>query len=139
MHHPHTGQPQHIGNLVRVVKHGGGAMRHHGAGKFGGGQHAAFDVHMAVAQTGDQIVAGGVDDFGVRPGAMKGIRANIGETPHGDRHLPLRQDLAALHVDKGAAPDHQIGFGAASCHSNQMRRAVGPRFQWGNGVLHVQE
>jgi hypothetical protein len=51
VHQPHAGQAQHIGDLVRVDEHRGGAVRDDGAGEFGDGHHAALDMHVAVAQS----------------------------------------------------------------------------------------
>ena len=42
------------------------AMRDHGAGEFGDGHHAAFDMHVAVAKAGHEIAAVGVDRLRVR-------------------------------------------------------------------------
>ena len=81
MHHTHTIKAQHIRNFMRIGKHGGGAMRDHGGGKFGGCQHAAFDMHMPVAQARDQIAPCAINHLRFRPNAMGCIHANIGKPP----------------------------------------------------------
>ncbi len=67
MHHTHTGQPQYIGNLMRVGEHAGGAMRDHGSGEFRRGQHAAFNMHMRITQAGQHKATLCLDHLGLGP------------------------------------------------------------------------
>ena len=134
MHHPHAAQAKDIGNLVRVGEHRGRAMRDHGRSEFGRRQHPAFDMHMPVAQAGDQVTAIGLDHFGVGADAMAGVRADIGKASGGDGDLPV-QHLACLDIDQLAATNDHVGRAAASGDSNQMRRDLGPRF---DVIFHPQ-
>ena len=54
-------------------------MGDHGTGEFSGGEHAALDVHMAVAETRDHVAAMGLDDLRVRPFAMVGVGTDKGD------------------------------------------------------------
>ena len=53
MHQPHAAQAQDVRNLVRVDEHRGGAVRHDRLHEAADRQHAAFDVHVTVAETGN--------------------------------------------------------------------------------------
>ncbi len=62
------------------------------------GQHAAFDMHVGVAEAGDEVAALGLDDLACPADAVAGIRAAIGEPPVGDGDLPAVEHLARVHV-----------------------------------------
>jgi hypothetical protein len=98
----HAGQAQHVGNLVGVNEHAGGAVRDDGAGKFGDGDHAAFDVHVGVAQAGDEVTAVPRNDIGTLSNRVAGIRADVGDTAVFHRHIRLGDDFAAVDVDPTA-------------------------------------
>src|SRR5690242_20222878 len=55
MHQPDAAHAENVADLVRVDEHRRRAMRDHGAGEFRHRHHAAFDMHVAVAKTGDEI------------------------------------------------------------------------------------
>ena len=85
MHQPDAVEPEHVGDLVRVDEHGRRAVRDHGAGEFGHRHHAALDMHVPVAETGDEIAAAGVDHLVSR--ARSRVAASgptIGKPPGGD-------------------------------------------------------
>ena len=49
VHQFDAGQTEYVGDFVGVDEHAGGAVGNDGAGEFGDGDHAAFDVHVGVA------------------------------------------------------------------------------------------
>jgi hypothetical protein len=79
MHHAHAFQTEHIGDLMRVGEHRGCAMGNHGAGEFSGGEHAALDMHVAIAQARDHVAVLRLDDLGVWPCAVFRVRADKGD------------------------------------------------------------
>ena len=62
MHQPDAHETQHVGDFVRIVEHGRRAVGHDGSGKLGRRQHAALDVHVAVAETWNHVASPGIDD-----------------------------------------------------------------------------
>ncbi len=66
MHQPHAGRPSTLaiscGSMnIEVVPCGMTARA-----EFGDGHHAAFDMHVAVAEAGDEIAAARLDDLACR-------------------------------------------------------------------------
>ncbi len=110
-------------------------MRDDGGGKLCRGQHAGFDMHVAVAKARDQELSCRVNDFSLRPDAMAGIRAHIGKATLGHGNLPGRQNFAALHIDQSSAPDDQISGRAPGSHGHQTRSTIGPGQQ--RSVFHM--
>ena len=94
MHQLDAWQPQHIGDLMRVDEHGGRAMRDDGAGELGHRHHAAFDMHMPVAQTRHEISAIGLDDLRLGAYGMGRIGTHISEAFGDDRDIGIWNDLA---------------------------------------------
>ena len=135
MHHAHPRKAQHIGDLVGVGEHGGRAVWNNGSRKFGGGQHAAFDMHVAVDQARDQVAAMCLDDVRIGTNAMRSVRANIGKAPVGHRHLPTIQHLAGLHVYQLAAAHNRVSGTAPCGDSDQTGGDIGPRF---DVIFHPQ-
>ena len=136
MHQAHAGQAQHIGDLVRIDEHRGGAMRDHGAGEFGDRHHAALDMHVAIAQTRHHVAALGFDDFCLRPDGVRGIGPDIGETASGDGDVGAGNDFARMDVDPGAVADDHVGLGAPHGGIDKPMRGFGPGFQSGHLQLH---
>ncbi|EAQ12543.1 1-deoxy-D-xylulose-5-phosphate synthase [Rhodobacterales bacterium HTCC2654] len=130
MHKPHAFQSQHVRDFVRVGEHARRAVRDHGGGEFRRGQHTAFDMHMGVAQAGDQVLAVGVDHLGVVGKAMAGVRTDVGEPPLSDCDLPAVQHFARVDVHDFGAFDDEVGSLTTRSHSDKARCGFGPRFQW---------
>ena len=126
MHHAHAGQPEDVGDLVGVGEHGGGAVRDHGGGEFGRGELAAFDMHVAVAEAGEEIAALGLGHLGRGADAVRGIGSDIGEAALGDGDLPAVEHLARLDVHEAAAADDPVGRGAAGGDGDKAGGAVSP-------------
>ena len=120
MHQFHAGQAQNVGNFVGVDKHAGGAVGNDSAGKFRHGDHAAFDVHVGVAQAGDEVTAVRRNNFRVFPDGVAGIRADVGDTAAFHRHVRLGDDFAAVDVDPTAVLDHEIGALPPHRHIHQI-------------------
>ena len=133
VHHPHTFQPKNVGDLVGVGEDGGGAVGDDGSAELGRGQHAAFDMHVAVAQAGDDVAPTGVDHLGLRADAVAGVGADVGEAAGGNRNLPAVEHFAALHVDHLAPADNQVGGAAPGGDGDQTRGALGPCVEGGRG------
>ena len=57
---------EHVGDLMRVGHHRGGAVHRHRAGELGDAGHRAFDVHMGVDETGSEETPAQVDGFARR-------------------------------------------------------------------------
>ena len=125
MHQAHTGQAEDVCDFVRVGEHRRGAVRDDGSTEFGRNQHTGFDVHMSVAQAGNDVPPLRFDDFGIRSDAVTGIGANIGEAALRDGDLPL-QHLARVDKNDLAAPDHGVGGRASGGDGNEGRGRVGP-------------
>jgi len=94
MHQADTVQSKHIGNLVGINEHRGRAMGDHGAAKFGNRHHAAFNMHVGVTQSGDQISAAGIDNPSVFTDHRAGIRTAIGKPALDNRQIGTGNDLA---------------------------------------------
>ena len=118
MHQTHTAQAQNIGDFMGVGKHGRGAMCNYGAGKFGRGQHARFDVHMCVTQTRDHVTPVGLDHLRVRPNAMGCICSAIRETAILDCDIVIFQNLAGLDINPFPASDYSVGSHAPNRNSD---------------------
>ena len=135
VHEAHARQAQNIGDLVRVDEHRGRAMRDHGAGEFGHRHHAAFDVHVAVAEARHQVAAIGRDHHRIPADAVGGIGADIGEAPVRDGDVGVVDDLAGMHVHPAALADHHVGGDAAHGGIDQAAAALGPALQGSHGML----
>ena len=135
MHHPHTREAQHVGNLVGIGEHGCRAVWNNSSGKFGRSKHPAFDMHMPVNQARNQIAAMCLDDVRIGTNAMRSIRANIGKPPVGHRYLPPIQHLTGLHVNQLAAAQNEVSGTAPCGDSNQSGGNIGPRF---DVIFHPQ-
>jgi hypothetical protein len=48
-------RPQHVGDLVGIGHHGGGAAGGHGAGEFGDAGHGTFDVDVRIDEPGGHV------------------------------------------------------------------------------------
>ena len=131
MHQPHARQAEDIGDFVRVDEHRGRAVRDDGAGEFGDGDHAALDMHVAVAEARNEIAAIGIDDLRFRPDTMRGIGAAIGEAAFDDGEVRAGDDLAGMDIDPSAVPHHKVRLGAAHGDIDQFRRNFRP---WLHGV-----
>ena len=74
-HEPHAVDTQHIPYFVGIRYGGDGAVEHRSPGKLGGDQHRAFDVHVRVDESRQQV---------------RGLRL---------RQFVHRYDFAARHTD----------------------------------------
>ena len=126
MHHADTFKTQYIGDLVRIGEHGCCAMGDHGAGEFGGGEHAALDVHMPVAQTGDHVAALRLDHLRVRPATMIGGRTDKGDAPLHDGNVVIRKGFARVNIHPDAAGDDHVGRAAACSDIHQIGGHIRP-------------
>src|SRR5205814_6051209 len=87
VHELDTRKTEHIGDLVGIDEHGGRAMRNDRARKLGHCYHAAFDVHVSVAQTWDEIAIRRIYRPSLAIDRVGGIRPHIRNAAAGDRHI----------------------------------------------------
>ena len=127
MHQPHAGQAEHVGDLVRVDEHGGRAVRRDGADELGDGQHARFDVHVAVAEAGHQEAPVGLDHLRRRRrSSPRRRRRNRRSGPPAMARSVPRISSPRMDVHPGAAAHDHVGGLAAGGDADQPRRAVLP-------------
>ena len=127
MHHPNPRQTQHIGNFMRVGKHRGRTIRDNRRGKFSRDQHAAFDMHMPVAQARNKIATTRIDHLRFWANTMARIRSNIGKPTSGNGNVPILKNLARLNIDQPAVLNDQIRGRSSGSDSNQICSAFCPR------------
>ena len=108
MHQLHACQPQHIGDLVGINEHGRSAMGYDRTGEFGHRHHAAFHMHVAIAETRNEIAAIGFNDFCIRADAMGAVFSHIGKAPVSNGDIRVRDDFTGMHIHPTAFADHQI-------------------------------
>ncbi len=102
-HEADAGQAVHVGNLVGVGDHRGGAARQHGARELRRGGHGAFDVNVGVEEAGSHAGAGQVDHL---PGRV--ARPHPDDFRAGDGNV-RGLDLAGEDVDQPGVAQQQIG------------------------------
>ena len=129
MHQLDAGKPQHIGDLVRIDEHRGGAVGDHGAGEFRDRHQAAFHMHVPVAEAGHQIAAPRIDHRRGGTDGMRGIGSHIGKAAGDDGHVGVRNDFARMHVHPGAIADHRFRRPAAHGHVDQQWCGFEPGLQ----------
>ena len=129
VHHPDAFKTQHIRDLMWVSEHRRCAMRNNGSRKFSRGQHTTFDMHMAIAQTGNEVATSCINHFGLRSNTMRRIRSNIGKAPFDNRHLPAIQNFTRLNINQTSTLDHKIRVFATSSDGDQAGGDLGPRFK----------
>ena len=127
MHQADAFEAEHVGDLVRIDEHRGGAVRDDGAAEFGDRHHAALDMHVAVAQARHQVAPAGIDHLGALADGVAGVRPAIGEAARDDGKVGAGDHLARMHVDPAAVAHDQIGRPAPGRHVDQQRRDLGPR------------
>ena len=127
MHDPNTRQTQHIGNFMRIGKHRGRAMRDNGRGKFSRDQHAAFDMHMPVAQARNKIATTRIDHLRFWANTMARIRPNIGKPTSDNGNFPTLKNLARLNIDQPTVLNDQIRGRSPGSDSDQICSAICPR------------
>ena len=134
MHQPDAGQAQHIGDFVRVDEHRCGAMRDHRAGELGDRHHAAFDMHVRVAQARHKVAALRIDHLRCLADAMRRAGPYIGEAARGDGNVGAGDDLARMDVHPSAIADHRVSRVATHGDGDEAGGGIGPGFQ--HGSLH---
>ena len=126
MHQPDAVEPEHVGDLVRVHEHAGRAVRNDGAGELGRRHHAALDMHVPVAEAGDEIAPAGIDHLGLRADRVLGRVPDEREAARDDGHVHAWDHLAGIDVDPAPVADDQLGRLAACGDIHQERRGFGP-------------
>src|SRR5690606_28517041 len=120
VHQAHAGQPQDVGDLVRVDEHAGRPVGDDGAGELGHGDHAALDVHVGVTQAGHKVALFGLDEPRLRADAVAGIRPDVGDATAGDGDVGAGQNFAAVDIDPAAVADDGIGMLAPHRHGDEV-------------------
>lgn len=117
-HFLHTLHAGDDGDLHQVAGHGGGAVLDHHLGKLGVGEHAALNVDVGVDEAGGQVLAGGVDDLGVRAAAAFGQLAYGGNALSGNGDVG-GVNLCGVNVDQLAAPDDHVSGSLPLSHCDE--------------------
>ena len=76
---------------------------------------------MAVDESGDEHLTGGIDYLGLRPDGVASVRCDMGNPGTFYAHRNVIQQLAGVHVQQPGAGDHQIGLAVAEGHLHQLR------------------
>lgn len=111
-----------------VYEHAGRAVGDDGAGKFRHRDHAAFDVHVAIAQAGDEVTAVGIHHLGLFADGVLGGRANVGDSAAANGHIGVGDNFGRVDIDPTAVGDDHVGGQAAHGHSGQLLSELAPRF-----------
>lgn len=136
MHHAHTVHTQYIRNFVRIGEHRRRAMGDNRARKFSGRQHTAFDVHMRIAKTRDDVTPRDIRNFCIGANAMAGVWANIGKTSVFDRDLSVIQHLPGVNTDDATTSQNKVSGRPSSGDCDKIGGNIlqcGERFRF-----HVQ-
>jgi len=112
-HHLDAGNPQHVGDLVRIGDDGRSAVRHQRAGQLRRPQQGAFQVHVGVDQSGDNRLA----VQGDRLSRLPVVRSDARDPTVGNDHVS-RFDLAREDVDDPPAAQQQIARFEPASHSD---------------------
>ena len=108
-------------------------MGNDGADELADGQHAALDMHVAVAETGDEIAPARVDHPGLGADGPGSIRPAGGEAAGLDRDVAAGDHLAAVDIHPGAVADDEIGLCAAGGDGDEFARDGAPGLEPGGG------
>ena len=128
MHHAYALEPQHIGDLMRIGEHGCRAVRNDRARKFGRGQHAAFNVHMRIAEPGDHEPPVCLYDFCLFANAVACVRADVGYAAFADGDVMICQNLAGVNIHPLAFTNDKVCCLATGGNSDEFWGAFGPGF-----------
>ncbi len=104
---------EHVGDLVRVGHHGGGAVDHDGARKLGHTGHGTFDVDMGVDEARGDEAPAQVDH------PARGVIAEACDTAAGHGH-PAGVNLARKDVDDPAVGQEQVAGPQAPRRLDQL-------------------
>src|SRR3990172_11382720 len=88
---------ENICNLMRIHKHGGGAMRNNSPDELCDRQHARFNVHVPVHQTGNQKTAVSFNHFGLWAKRMRSIRADKGDASSENCDIRIWNNFTGLN------------------------------------------
>ena len=127
MHQANAVQAEHIRDLVRIDEHRGRAVRDHGAAELRHRHHAAFDMHVRVAQAGNEIAATGIHHLGALADGVRGVRPAIGESPAGDCNIGSGNDLARMDIDPAPVAHDEIRRPPAGRDIDQLGSRLRPR------------
>ena len=105
---------EHVGDLVRVGDHRGGAVGHYGAGELVDHELGRLDVHVGVDEAGDQVRARDVDLLSALIPAEPDHMAVL------DRDVEV-QPLFREHGEHMAAREHKVGRLVTACDSHPVR------------------
>ncbi len=104
-------------------------MGYHRAGKLRDGEHAAFDMHMAIAEAWTGVASASINDFCLGTDTVTGVTADEGEASVTDGDIRAGNDFAGVHIHPPGIPDYGVGGFAAIGHGHKVRAAVSPGFQ----------
>ena len=133
VHQAHAFQTHDIGDFMRVYEHRGGAVGHYRAGELRDGEHAALDMHMRIAQAGEDVAAVRLDHLGIGADHGRGVGAAIGKTAVCDGNIRVFNNFAGMDVHPFALPDNHIGGRAGGGNINEAGGDFGPCFQIRHG------
>jgi hypothetical protein len=118
-HEFHASQAKNVGELMRIHKYPGGAAGTHCPDEFRHGDHPGLDVHVGVKQTRCQKASARLYDLCLLPNAVAGIRTYKSYATAFDGNIGIWDDLAGLHANPAATPNHKVGRRATHCHVDQ--------------------
>ncbi len=116
------------GSPVRIDKHAGRPVGNDGASELGHGDHAALDVHVGVAQTGDEIALFGLDEARARADSVTRVRPYVGDSAVINGDVGAGQNLAAVDIDPAAVANNSVGMLAPHRHGNEVLGQFMPGF-----------
>ena len=102
---------------MRVGDDGGGAVADHRAGKFGGGDHAAFQVNMGIDEAGGDEPSADIDLL------YAAVAADAGNQPIGNGNIAVAE-IIAEHIEIGGVFEYHIGGFFAPRHTDEAELAV---------------
>ena len=120
MHQTNALQAEYIGDLMGIDEHRGRAMGNDGAAELRHRHHAAFHMHMGVAETWHDVAALGLDHLRVGADRVGGIRPAIGKAPRADRDVRAGNDLAGMNVHPAGTTHDEIGRLPAHRHIDEL-------------------
>ena len=112
-----TVYPHDIGDLVWIGDDGGGTVPHHSAGKFGGGDHAAFQMDMGINEAGADKFVGDID---LLPAV---VAADAGNQTIGNSNISMAE-IIAENIKIGGVFEYNVGRLLSACDADQAELAV---------------
>ncbi|MNP64125.1 hypothetical protein D3C76_1595970 [compost metagenome] len=105
-------------------------QRQHRPGKFRNRQLRAFNMAVAVKQSGCDIFAGCINNLRVLSNGMSDILPDIGDAPPLHRNVHPLQYFSGNHIDQLPSRYNKGCLLIAACCCNQLRHTIRQRFSF---------